>query len=341
MVLAWRTVLLAALLSFLVFTGLAGAEDSVVRRAAFDVGSTSVKCTVADVDPITGTLVKVVDTFSRKVDFAEDLARSYDGNLSREIQDQGQAALEALRQKALELQARQLSAVGGACFRTARNGRAYFVTLQEKLGFSCRIISEQQSSLLSYHAVRLAADVPETALMVWDIGGDTQKMTARNRDGSMTFYADDMASVSFKNAVIRLVQGKDITAVSSPNPMDAAQVADALRYAVSRAEAGVPSGLADRLRNGLMTVIGIGGVHFHSISETMETGPAPYTRQQVEDAVRKWTGQPDAAFASEYAATRLTNLILVLGWMRAMDIRTVTPMAVNEAYGLLVCPEYW
>ncbi|MEF2231579.1 MAG: hypothetical protein V3571_11670 [Pseudodesulfovibrio sp.] len=334
-------ILLTALVSALALTGLARAADTMIRRAAFDIGSTSIKCTVADVDAGTGTLIKVVDTFTGKVDFAEDLARSYDGNLSREIMDQGQAALEALRQDALKLQARQFSAVGGACFRTARNGRAYFVTLQEKLGFPCRIISKQQASLLNYHAVRLQADVPEPALLVWDIGGDSLQMTARNRDGSMTFHVDDLASVSFKNAVIRLIQGKDIAAATSPNPMDAAQVGDALRYAFAHAESSVPPAMADNLRNGLMTVIGIGGVHYHSIPETLGTQPQPFTRQEVEEALHRWTGKPDAAFASEYAATRLTNLILVLGYMRAMDIRTVTPLSTNETYGLLVCPEYW
>jgi len=338
---AWRVILFVTMGLALIMGKTALAADPVIRRAAFDIGSTSIKCTVADVDPIAGTLVKVVDTFTSTVPFAEDLARSYDGNLSREVMDQGLAAMESLRQEALKLQARQFSAVGGACFRTARNGRAYFVTLQEKLGFSCRIVSEQQASLLNYHAVRLQVDVPESTLLVWDIGGDTLQMTTRNRDGSMTFYVDELASVTFKNEVIRLVKGKDIATVASPNPLDEVQVDDALRFAVSHVNSHVPPELADRLRNGLMTVIGIGGVHYHSIPETMGTPPQPFTREQVEEAMRRWTNQPDEAFASPYAATRLTNLILALGYMQAMDIRTVTPLATNEAHGLLVCPEYW
>jgi len=341
MVRHWCLILAAAVLALLGPARSMGAGDNVIRRAAFDIGSTSIKCTVADVDMVTGALVKVVAEDARKVDFAEDLARSYDGNLGREVMEQGQSALEALRQEALKLQARQFSAVGGACFRAARNGRAYFVTLQQALGFSCRIISEQQASLLNYHAVRLMVNVPEPSLLVWDIGGDTQQMTVRNPDGTMTFHVDDLASVSFKNAVIRVVQGRDIATVHSPNPMTERQVREALRYAKAHADMELPRDLAERLRSGSLTVIGIGGVHYHSLPETMGTDSARFSRKQVADALARWTGKSDKDFASEYADTRLTNLILVLAYMDAMNIDTVTPIKCNEAHGLLVSPEYW
>jgi exopolyphosphatase/guanosine-5'-triphosphate,3'-diphosphate pyrophosphatase len=317
------------------------AQRTTVRRAAFDIGSAAVKCTVADVDPATGDMVEIVGEFSRKVDFAEDLARSYDGNLSKEIMAKGLSALEEMKQQGLDLKARQFSAVGGKTFRTARNGRAYFVTLKEKLAFPCRITSKQQASLLCYHAVRMSHKASEDGLLVWDIGGDVQRMTSRNEDGSMTFYVDDLASVSFKNTVIQLIQGRDINVVSSPNPVSADQVQAGLRYVRAHAEMNVPRPLADRLRRQAMTVIGIGGVHYYSIPETIGGKPAPFTRAQVAETLKKWTSKPDEAFASEYAGTRLTNLILVLGYMDALDITTVTPLKVNEAHGLLVSPEYW
>ena len=318
-----------------------GAQGTVVRRAAFDIGSASIKCTVADVDPATDNVVRIVEEFSRKVDFAEDLARSYDGNLGKEIMAEGLAALEEMKQKGLELKARQFSAVGGMTFRTARNGKAFFVTLKEKLAFPCRIISKQKASLLNYHAVRMRLKANEDTLLVWDIGGDSQRMTARNSDGTMTFYVDALASVSFKNTMIQLIQGRDINVVSSPNPISAEQVRAGLRYVRSLAEMDVPRPLADRVRQGDMNVIGIGGVHYYSIPETLGEKPAPFTRAQVAAALEKWTDQPDKAFASEYADTRLTNLILVLGYMDALNITTVTPLKINEAHGLLVSPEYW
>ena len=109
-----------------------GAQGTVVRRAAFDIGSASIKCTVADVDPATDNVVRIVEEFSRKVDFAEDLARSYDGNLGKEIMAEGLAALEEMKQKGLELKARQFSAVGGMTFRTAPQRQGIFRDPQGK-----------------------------------------------------------------------------------------------------------------------------------------------------------------------------------------------------------------
>lgn len=333
---------LLAILFFFLTTALPlQAQETIVRRAAFDIGSASIKCTVADVDIATGRVVEIVKEFAQKVDFAEDLARSYDGNLSKDILTKGQAVLAEMKQKALALQARQFSAVGETTFQIARNGRAYLVTLEEILAIPCRLISKQQASLLNYQAVRMHLKASEDTLLVWDIGGDTQRITTRNRDRSMTFYVDAMASVSFKNTIIKLIQGKDINTVTTPNPMTKEQVRQALKYARAHAESNVPRDLADRIRSGAMTVMGIGGVHYYSIPETLGEQPKTFTRAQVAAALEKWTNMPDSAFADEYADTRLTNLILVLAYMDALHIASVTPLKANEALGLLVSPEYW
>ena len=72
-------------------------DTTVVRRAAFDIGSAVIKCTIADVDIPTGHIVKTIETLSEKVDFAEDLARSYDNNLSKDIMAQGIAVMKKLK----------------------------------------------------------------------------------------------------------------------------------------------------------------------------------------------------------------------------------------------------
>lgn len=316
-------------------------DQVVVRRAAFDIGSAVIKCTVADVDIVSGTILKKVEQFSRKADFEEDISRSYDGNFSREIMAQGMDALRELKLKAIELGARDFSAVGGAAFRNARNGRAYFVTIGRELGIPARIISKQQASLLSYQAVALHQGIPASELLVWDIGGGGQQMTARRSDGSLSFYIDNLASVTFKNAVIEMIQGLDIKSVHSPNPMSEDEVRRALEYAQSYALMSVPPELAGRIKSGIMHVYGIGGVHYYAVPELVGQRKSSYTRAEVEQAVSRWTGKADEAFESEYASSRLTNLILVLGYMNALDIDTVMPLKIDQTDGLLVTREFW
>lgn len=326
---------------FILFATVPAFAGIIERRAAFDIGSAAIKCTIADVDIEEGRMVKLVAEESRKVDFAEDMARSYDRNFSNEIMDKGLAALRELKTIALDEKAVAFSAVGGSIFDTARNARAYFATIKSETGIPCRFLSKQQASLLSFHAVQQTWRFPKADILVWDIGGDSMEMTARNLDGSLTFYVNKTGSVSFKNIVISKIQNKDIVKTPSPNPMSDEQTQLALGLARIHAETSVPHQLAKRIESGTMNVIGIGGVHYYSIPELTGGREATYTRDDVEDAIKKWAGKNDEDFDSEYAQTRYTNLILVLGYMEALGINTVTPLKINQATGLLVTPEFW
>lgn len=330
-------------LAFIFFTSpLAFAEENAVtRRAAFDIGSANIKCTIADVDTISGTIVKTHTELYEKVDFAEDMARSYDGNFSKDIMLKGLEAIKKLKGKALKMGAKHFSAVGGSDFRDARNGRAYFATLKKNTGIPCRILSKEQSTLLSYHAVRRQTNIPEKKLLVWDIGGGTQTMAARTQNGGLAFYIDKMASVPFKNEVITTIQGHDINLINSPNPLSISDIHHCLEYVQTHALLNVNPELASRLRSGTMQVIGIGGVHYFAVPELLGGRNESYTRTEVKAALEEWAGKPDDAFKSEFASTRLTNLILVLGYMNALDIDTIFPLKVNQTEGLLISPEFW
>ncbi|WP_319471519.1 hypothetical protein [uncultured Pseudodesulfovibrio sp.] len=320
----------------------ASAQDSIiVRRAAFDIGSAAIKCVIADVDIVSGRVVKVVKDLTQKVDFAEDLARSYDGNFSKEIMKEGLEALRKFKLVALERSVREWSAVSGAAFQKARNGRAYCVTIQDETGIPCRISSEQQAAMLSYHAVRLGLKMPDDSLLVWDIGGGSAHMTTRNLDGSMTFHADKLASVSFKNVVIEKIKGQDINVVSTPNPMNEEEVQRALQLVESHMEMTVRQSLAERVAKDKLHVVGIGGVFSYAVPEMLGGKKNEYTLAEVEAGVKEWTGKSNADFKSEYASSRLTNLILIMGTMKTLGINRFSTLNVNQADGLLVAPEFW
>ncbi|WP_319584272.1 hypothetical protein [uncultured Pseudodesulfovibrio sp.] len=334
--------LLAGLFLCLCMASPSSAQDAtVVRRAAFDVGSANIKCIVADVDISTGLIVNPVATLSEKVDFAEDLARSYDGNLSKEVMAQGIQALERLKAVAVEKNALEYSAVGGRIFQEAQNGRAYFVRIRQETGIPSRVISEQQAAMLGYHAVRQELEDKNHDLLVWDIGGNSMQMTIRKPDGGLLFYIDPMASIAFKNVVIHNIQHKDINTTVSPNPVNAEEVEQALAYIQAHAAMTVPLYIANRVARSGLTVAGIGGVHYYSVPEVLGGRKKTYTRDEVAQALKKWTNQPDKAFESEFAESRLTNLIMVLGYMDALGIKEVRPLKINQADGLFAAREFW
>ncbi|MBG0790806.1 MAG: hypothetical protein H0S80_09940 [Desulfovibrionaceae bacterium] len=320
----------------------ASAQDAtVVRRAAFDVGSAVIKCTIADVDIATGRIANTIETLSEKVDFSEDLDRSYDSNLSTEVMDQGIQAMLRMKRRAELLKVMEYSAAGDSIFRNAHNGRAYFVRMENETGVKCRVISQQQAATLSFHAVRQGMATSSRELLVWDIGGGGMHMTARRTDGGLHFYLDSMASVTFKNTVIEVIQKKDPLTTPSPNPMCAEEVRQALSYIKAHAQVSVPMTIKSKIRNGNVIVAGIGGVHYYSIPEVMGGRKPFYTRDDVANCLKEWTGRKDSDFDSEFASTRFTNLILVLGYMDALGITEVHPLKINEADGLLAAREFW
>lgn len=337
-----RIAFIAGLLSCFIFASVALAQDAtIVRRAAFDIGSANIKCTVADVDIATGRLIQVIETLSEKVDFAEDLDRSYDSNLSEATMDNGIQALSRMKQAASDLLAVQFSAAGGIIFRQARNGRAYFVRIENETGIRCRVISEQQAAMLGFHAVKQVVDESSEKLLVWDIGGGSMQMTSRDEDGSLFFHLDTMGAVPFKNAVIETIQNKELTSTTSPNPLSSDEAIQALVYIKAHAAVSVPPLLKTKLINNDMTVVGIGGVHYYAVPELLGGRKASYTRDEVAHALKLWTDKPDEAFESEFAATRLTSLILVLGYMDALHIKEIRPLKINQADGLLSAREFW
>jgi len=342
MVLLCRLSILAGLVFCILLSADVFAQDTrIARRAAFDIGSAAIKCTVADVNVSTGQIVNIVEEYTKKIDFVDDLARSPDGNISREIMDKGIEAIKEMRQAAIKVRAQEFSGAVGASFHLARNGRVYLTRIKEEAGLPCRIISKEQAAMLGYHAVCQKLGMASPDLLVWDIGGGIMHMTVRNASGGLSFLIDPMGSVSFKNQVIRMIQGKDVNVVTSPNPISASQVKKALDYIQSHANLNIPQSLMARIRVSNMKTVGIGGVHYYSIPETLGGRNKVYTREEVKTALKKWTGKPDKAFNSEYAATRLTNLILILGYMNALGLEAITPLKINEADGLLSAPEFW
>ena len=337
-----RFLILAVCFACLMYAAPGSALDAtVVRRAAFDIGSAAIKCVVADVDIATGQVVETVKTLSEKVDFAEDLNRSYDSNLSAEVMDRGIETLKSIKRAASELKAVEYSAAGGSVFRQARNGRAYFVRIENETGIHSRVISEQQAAMLSFHAVKQAIADSSREPLVWDIGGGGMQMTTRRTDGSLFFHLDSMASVPFKNAVIEIIQKKNPETTLSPNPVNRIEVKQALAYIKTHAQVSVPNTLKSKIRNGNVIVAGIGGVHYYSVPEVLGKHTPVYTRDEVATALEKWTGKLDADFNSEYACCRLTNLILVLGYMETLGITEIHPLIINQADGLLTAREFW
>ena len=312
------------------------------RRAAFDIGSGTMKLRVSDVivtkDHLE-TALEVTGGYERiRVDFEADLHDSKDGRFSHTIMEKGIKTLKELKKRAVQAGAKVFAGVATRAFRTAKNGEEYLRRLEEETGIRLQIASAAEEARMGFLAAVDSGDFSPKNLVVWDIGGGGSSLTMQTEDGEFVYYFGELASVVLRDTIIRTIQNKP-KSVKTPNPISHSEVRAALD--IVRGEAvGVPLKLRRKLADPNTKIVGIGPVHFHSVRGQVKAEEM-YSRLDVATKLKERTGMTDKEIGDPWADTEVVNLILVLGFLEALDIEELEAMNVNVADGLLVDPNYW
>ena len=90
-----------------------------------------------------------------------------------------------------------------------------------------------------------------------------------------------------------------------------------------------------------LTVLGIGGVHYYSVRKQCVREGKTYTISNVEKALTTRSKLTGSEIGGKYAATDVSNLALVLGFMKELKIEKIKTLKVNKAHGILIYPKYW
>lgn len=308
-------------------------------RAGIDMGSGTTKIQVSEVNVCTKTLGKVLFSQDKPIGFNEDLAESAKNQLSPAIQQQGVGTLKQLVEQARKYHPTRITGVATAVFRTAANGPEVIKLFNRQAHVSLRVISQAQEAELGFLSAKAALNEPtikDTDLLVWDIGGGSMQMTTydlNNGRETAEIYQGKLASVSLKDLVIEVLMNKDLKQVNSPNPV--APLADEiLRLVNFYARTHVNPAIMQVAKN--KRVIGIGGVHGYSIKDQLKPVNNQYSVADLQRVAKDKVNLSDAQLTGEYRATDVTNLLLVEGFMQALNISTVTLVKANLIQGILL-----
>jgi exopolyphosphatase / guanosine-5'-triphosphate,3'-diphosphate pyrophosphatase len=309
-------------------------------RAAFDVGSSSTKIKVVEFNTCIQDVTQTLLEDQAKVDYRDALEKNTTGEFSESIQADGIAALEKLKEEAQAKGAKKYTAVATAAFRQAKNAASFVNVIREKLAIPVRIITQSDEALLGFQAAREKAKTASQDLVVWDIGGGSMQMVSIDDTVKPTVYYGQLASVSFKNQVIAKIQMKDPTKVSSPNPLMKKQIQPAVALAENEAKAAVPSAIQKKFLASETLVVGIGGVLAKSLPRQMPASNV-VTQENVKTALDRRANMTDAQINDLNAATEVTNLALVFGFMKALGIKSYQPAEVSLVDALWADPLLW
>jgi len=330
-----NVITIVGLFIFVVGVCVAAESNCVTTRAVFDIGSGSTRIVVAKVDSCRNKLVEVLRTGKEAVLYKVDLDASTTMTFSKKIIEEGGAKIKKLLTLASDVHKENIRAVATAAFREANNSRDAVEYIKKATGVEIRILSQQDEAIVGYMAVLSSGKELDENSVIWDIGAASMQLIYKKNDYET--YLGSMASVPFKNEIIRRILGKDPRTTTTPNPLGKL-AHDAVVLARNFAKNTLPPNFIFKTPP---KVFGVGGVHFHSVAEKCELKER-YSVSMLEKCLEKRSNFTDAQLGEpEYAATEVSNLALVLGFMQAMHFDEVVPINVNNAHGVFIYSKLW
>ncbi len=310
-------------------------------RAAFDVGSGSTKMKVAQIDICSQRIVKVLEDRSVPIAFEESRRASKNNEIAADTKTEAIEKLRVLKGRAEELGARAFIGVATSAFRKARNGSKVLTEISTQTKITLKAVSEEEEGRLGFWGAVAHETGNSEQVVVWDVGGGSQQWATLERTKRIKIHSSDFASIGFKEAVIRKIQRADPKKKLTPNPLEANQVTAALEIAKEEAKK-LPNRIHLKAMHPDARVLGIGGVHYYSVKGRLGVRDSgSYTANDIRELLPSVVGKTDEELKSDYAATEVTNLLLILGMMEGLDIGQVFPLKANLADGVLVQNSYW
>lgn len=317
--------------------------ECIQNRTAVEVGSGTTKMQVATVDVCEEKIVKKLVTKDYKIDFKDDLQSRQSQELSPEIMTKALTALTEVQEisKRHGVTTDRTRGVATAVFREAQNTSAFLARVFEKTGLMIKVISQKEEAEIGLRSVRTQLPTEVKDLVVWDIGGGSLQLTYQddpNRD--LVVYEGKLASVNFKNAFIKQVKQKDPAKHPSPNPIQKTEVKKAIKIIQDYLNSDqVPPLLREKVKE--LNVYGIGGVLTMSLPGQIQPKDEVIRYTDIQMALDRQMGKTDAQLKTKYAATEVTNLILVSTFMKFIGMEKYHIAAFNNTSGLLVESKYW
>lgn len=308
-------------------------------RAAIDIGSGATNLRVAKVDPNTQKILVLLFEKSITVPYQKHLEQSSDETFDTEVMDQGIQTIKILKQLADSHQAQKVIAVATAAFRKAKNSESYAKEIEKETGVPVRIINQDEEGILAFRGALATTSVDPNHAITWDIGGGSMQLTTLTKEGTYFVEKGKTASIPFKNYVIQDIEHKDLQTTTSPNPMTLEEMQAAAQYAAQLAETADPF-IKSKIADPNTRILAVGGLFNYGVKPIVDH--SIMKPEELEKGVMKFAGKGDSELpGGSLAEVSVTNPLIVLGFMKGLDMKQVEIIDVNNSDGALTYPPYW
>ena len=291
------------------------------NMAAFDIGSGTTKLKVFSVNVCEKKINKVIIYSTLPVGYSQDL-KDNNGKFSAEIIEYGTSVIDRFIKVANSFKVSKIIGVATSAFRISSNGKMVVESWNKKFGLNFRVIDQKEEALIGYDSVRMH-DSQKYA--VWDIGGGSMQLV-ENSEGQPFIYLGNIASVTFKNKLLERINKKGMT----PNPMSKTTFSQAINLSMELFTEEIKQKKLKNFGKGIR-FIGIGGLH----KSLLPDGKDKYTLEEMHERADRFIGKTDEQINSKYSDTMVSNIALVIGFMKIFNINEVYVQNVVLSDGLI------
>lgn len=310
------------------------AGDTVVR-AAFDLGSGSIRMQVAEVDPEKGEVVKVLFSDARSTPVAKEVVTNGSGLISATLQHEILTQLLDMKAHAVPFGPVCFAGVATEAYRLAANGKEIIQELSQKSGIHLELITQEEEALYGFMTGVAAIKSNPEQTVVWDIGGGSFQL-AFIQEGKLIVYGAPFGRFTTQKFILEKLKGQDYVIGNSPNPLNEEEFNEFL-YVIEAALPSPSPSLLETIKKKGEKVVRVGN------SPMALRDRQSYSIKDLKSMISSYSGRTDKEIPGPMPDVAVSDLFLEYAIMKKLNIQEVTRAraVAGNTTGILLSEPLW
>ncbi|MBX3719436.1 MAG: hypothetical protein KF898_07300 [Parachlamydiales bacterium] len=311
-----------------------------ITRAAIDVGSGSIKLTVAKVDAQSGKIHEILYSEEHPVPFKRDIQVGGGSILSDKIQTVAFETLSNLQKELAVHRPTEWKGIATAASRQAKNAPEMFKKINEELGIDVSIISQNEEGRLGFATAAAVSKIPHENLIAVDSGSGSFQITTLV-DGNLEVIEGQLGYIPSLEMLMDIRKQK--LDLQTPPAVVTLKEAELLVERMRVKMPHLPDAFLQKSKDPANTIVGIGNENFIFAMGATGVGKKTFNKEELWEAISLHAGKP-AEELPQFAKpdTAVLGMVLLYSIMDCMGLDQITSHHANgSCEGLLVDQAYW
>jgi exopolyphosphatase/guanosine-5'-triphosphate,3'-diphosphate pyrophosphatase len=315
-------------------------KPKTITRAAVDVGSGSIKLTIAKVDPQNNKIHQILYSEEHPVPFKRDIQVGGKSLLSEKVQKVAFETLSNLQKDLVVYAATEWKGIATAASRQAKNAPEMFQKINKDLGIDISIISQNEEGRLGFATAAAVSGTPQDKLIAVDSGSGSFQVTTLV-DGQLEVVEGQLGYIPSLEMLME-IRGQKLD-LQTPPATVTLQEAELLVKKMRSKMPSVPDAVLQKAKDPSNKIVGIGNENFIFAMGATGVGKETFTKEELWQAIVALAGKPAEELKGfSKPDTAVLGMVLLYSIMDCMGLDQLTSCYSNgSCEGLLVDQEYW